>query len=169
MHLDPMHITPLQYAVASVVGAVVIILWRIREGRTAVTLKKIVIPPLGMATGFCMFLAPPFRIPWLWALVAFLIGAVVLAWPLLLTSRLHRDGDAIMMKRSSMFLIVIVVLAAVRFLARGYFDKLLTVPQTGALFFILAFGMILRWRAGMLLEYRSLANHSLTQAAASQQ
>lgn len=169
MHLDPMHITPLQYAVASVVGAVVIILWRIREGRTAVTLKKIVIPPLGMATGFCMFLAPPFRIPWLWALVAFLIGAVVLAWPLLLTSRLHRDGDAIMMKRSSMFLIVIVVLAAVRFLARGYFDKLLTVPQTGALFFILAFGMILRWRAGMLLEYRSLANHSLTQAVASQQ
>lgn len=169
MHLDPMHITPLQYAVASVVGAVVIILWRIREGRTAVTLKKIVIPPLGMATGFCMFFAPPFRIPWLWALVAFLIGAVVLAWPLLLTSRLHRDGDAIMMKRSSMFLIVIVVLAAVRFLARGYFDKLLTVPQTGALFFILAFGMILRWRAGMLLEYRSLASHSLTQAAASQQ
>lgn len=169
MHLDPMHITPLQYAVASVVGAVVIILWRIREGRTAVTLKKIVIPPLGMATGFCMFLAPPFRIPWLWALVAFLIGAVVLAWPLLLTSRLHRDGDAIMMKRSSMFLIVIVVLAAVRFLARGYFDKLLTVPQTGALFFILAFGMILRWRAGMLLEYRSLANHSLTRAVASQQ
>ena len=156
MHIDPMHITPMQYAVASIVGAVVIIIWRIREGQTAVTLRKIVIPPLGMATGFCMFLVPAFRIPWLWALIAFLTGAIVLAWPLLLTSRLHRDGDAIMMKRSSMFLIVVIILAAVRFLARGYFDKLLTVEQTGALFFILAFGMILRWRAGMLLSYRSL-------------
>lgn len=156
MHFDPTHVTPLQYAVVSVIGAVVIILWRIREGRSAVTLKKIVMPPLGMATGFCMFLAPPFRIPWLWALLAFLIGAVVLAYPLLLTSRLHREGDTVVMKRSSAFLIVIIVLAAIRFLARGYFDRMLSVDQTGALFYILAFGMILRWRAGMFFEYRSL-------------
>lgn len=156
MQLHPIHITPMQYAVASVVGAVVIIIWRIKEGQSAVTLKKIVIPPLGMATGFCMFFVPAFRIPWLWALAAFLIGAILLAWPLLATSRLHREGDVVMMKRSSMFLIVIIVLAAVRFLARGYFDKLLSVEQTGALFFVLAFGMILRWRASMLLEYRSL-------------
>lgn len=160
MHIDPMHITPMQYAIVSIVGAVVIIIWRIKEGQSAVTLRKIVIPPLGMATGFCMFLAPAFRIPWLWALAAFLIGAIFLAWPLLLTSRLHREGDAIMMKRSSMFLIVIIVLAAVRFLARGYFDKLLTVEQTGALFFVLAFGMILRWRASMLFAYRSLTARS---------
>jgi membrane protein CcdC involved in cytochrome C biogenesis len=48
----------------------------------------------------------------------------------------------------------------VRFLARGYFDSILTVEQTGALFFILAFGMILRWRASMLLEYRALTTQS---------
>ena len=40
-----------------------VLAWRVREGRTAVTLRKIVIPPLGMATGFCMFLVPAFRIP----------------------------------------------------------------------------------------------------------
>jgi membrane protein CcdC involved in cytochrome C biogenesis len=140
MHFDPSHVTPLEYAVASAVGAVVIILWRIREGRTAVTLKKIIAPPMGMATG--------------------------LAYPLLLTSRLRRDGDTIMMKRSSMFLIVIIVLAAVRFFARGYFDKLLTVEQTGALFFILAFGMILRWRVNMLRQYRSLTTQHFPPAAA---
>lgn len=166
MHFDPSHVTPLEYAVASAVGAVVIILWRIREGRTAVTLKKIIAPPMGMATGFCMFLVPGFRIPWLWALIAFLIGAIILAYPLLLTSRLRRDGDTIMMKRSSMFLIVIIVLAAVRFFARGYFDKLLTVEQTGALFFILAFGMILRWRVNMLRQYRSLTTQHFPPAAA---
>src|ERR1700691_2714034 len=147
-----MHISPVTSAVTSIFGALAVLAWRIREGRSAVTLKKILIPPAGMATGFCMFIVPAFRIPWLWALAAFLIGAIFLAWPLLATSRLHREGDSIIMKRSSMFLVVIIVLAAVRILARNYFDRLLTVEQTGALFFVLAFGMILRWRANMLLE-----------------
>jgi membrane protein CcdC involved in cytochrome C biogenesis len=68
-----------------------------------------------------------------------------------------------------MFLIVIIVLAAVRFFARGYFDKLLTVEQTGALFFILAFGMILRWRVNMLRQYRSLTVQAWSQPAAAGQ
>jgi membrane protein CcdC involved in cytochrome C biogenesis len=155
-----MHITPANAAIASVLGAGAVLVWRIKEGRSAVTLKTILIPPLGMATGFSMFIVPAFRIPWLWALCAFLIGAILLAWPLLATSRLHREGDKIIMKRSSMFVVVIIVLAAVRILARGYFDRLLTVEQTGALFFVLAFGMILRWRANMLLEYRTLTTQN---------
>ncbi len=150
------HIPPLTYAVTSAFGAIAVIIWRVREGQTPVTLKKILIPPAGMATGFSMFIVPLFRIPWLWALVSFLIGAIFLAWPLLRTSRLHRDGDVIMMKRSSMFLVVIIVLAAVRFAARGYFDRIMTVEQTGGLFFILAFGMILRWRLNMFFQYRTL-------------
>jgi membrane protein CcdC involved in cytochrome C biogenesis len=155
-----MHITPANAAIASVLGAGAVLVWRIQEGRSAVTLKTIVIPPLGMATGFSMFIVPAFRIPWLWALGAFLIGAILLAWPLLATSRLHREGDTVIMKRSSMFIVVIIVLAAVRILARSYFDRLLTVEQTGALFFVLAFGMILRWRANMLLEYRTLTTQN---------
>ena len=51
---------------------------------------------------------------------------------------------------------MIVVLAAIRFMARGYLDTVLSAQQTGALFYLLAFGMILRWRATMLLEYRRL-------------
>ncbi len=94
--------------------------WRIREGRTAVTMRKIVIPPLGMSTGFCMFIVPVFRVPWMWALIAFLAGAILLAWPLVATSRLIRDGDAIMMHRSGAFFAVIVALALIRFLARSY-------------------------------------------------
>jgi membrane protein CcdC involved in cytochrome C biogenesis len=121
-----------------------------------VSLRKIVIPPLGMATGFCMFFVPAFRIPWAWAGLAFLIGAVALAWPLLLTTRLIRQGDAVMMKRSSAFLAVILVLAAIRFFARGYFDALLTARQTAALFFVLAFGMIVCWRAKLLIDFRRL-------------
>jgi membrane protein CcdC involved in cytochrome C biogenesis len=142
--------------VGSLIGMMAVMAWRIREARTAVTLKKIVIPPLGMATGFVMFLAPACRVPWSWAIVSFLIGVVALAWPLLATSRLERVGDSIMMRRSRAFLLVVVGLALVRFLARGYLDTVLSIEQTGALFFLLAFGMILRWRMSMFFAYRAL-------------
>ena len=149
----------------SLAGLAAVTTWRLREVRSAVSLRKIVIPPLGMATGFCMFFVPAFRIPWAWAGAAFLIGALALAWPLLLTTRLIRMGDAIMMKRSSAFLAVLFVLAAIRFLARGYFDTVLTVQQSAALFFILAFGMIVRWRAKLLLDFRKLTAEYAPEAA----
>lgn len=150
-----MHI-PLGYTVVSVAGLAGVLIWRAREGRTAVTAKKILIPPVGMATGFSMFLVPAFRVPWTWALIAFLIGAIALAYPLLLTSSLERTGDVIMMKRSGAFFTVVIALAAIRYLARGYFDSILSMEQTGGVFFILAFGMIFRWRMDMFLKYRSL-------------
>lgn len=148
--------TPVITAIVSLFGLVGVLAWRVREGQTPVTMKKIVMPPLGMATGFCMFLAPMCRIPFLWGLGAFLVGAILLAYPLLLTSDLHWQNGAIMMKRSSMFFTVIIVLAIVRWAARGYFDRYLTLEQTGALFYLLAFGMILRWRAKLFFAYRVL-------------
>ena len=153
---------PILTGVVSVVGLCGVLVWRYREGRTAVTVRKLVIPPLGMATGFSMFLVPMFRVPVTWALVAFAIGAIVLAYPLLLTSSLQRDGDAIMMKRSGAFFAVVIVLAAIRYFARDYFDKYLTLEQTGGLFFILAFGMILRWRLALLSMYRKLLRTEFT-------
>jgi membrane protein CcdC involved in cytochrome C biogenesis len=142
--------------IGSVVGLLAVMTWRVREARGAVSIKKIVIPPLGMATGFSMFVVPAFRIPWMWAGVAFLAGAVGLAYPLLLTSRLVRQGDVVMMQRSNAFFAVMLGLAAIRLMARGYLDTVLSVQQTGALFYLLAFGMILRWRTRMFLEYRKL-------------
>jgi len=143
-------------AIGALIGLLGVLAWRIREGRTAVTVKKIVMPPLGMATGFCMFIVPAFRVPWTWALAAFLIGMIALAYPLLITSRLVRSGNTIMTKRSNAFFLVVIALAAIRFFARGYFDRIMSIDQTAALFFVLAFGMILRWRLRMLSEYRAL-------------
>lgn len=147
---------PIPSILISAAGLVAVTIWRLREARSAVSLRKIIIPPLGMATGFSMFVVPAFRVPWAWAALSFAIGAVALAWPLLLTTRLERQGDAVMMKRSSAFLVVILVLAAIRFAARGYFDTILTGQQTAGIFFILAFGMIVIWRAKMLMDYRRL-------------
>ena len=158
--------SPVVTAVVSLVGLCGVLAWRVREGRSAVTIKKLVMPPVGMATGFSMFVMPMFRVQWSWALAAFLIGAIVLAYPLLLTSSLRREGDVIMMKRSSAFFAVVIVLAAVRYFARAYFDKYLTLEQTGGLFFILAFGMILRWRLKLLSLYMKLARPEMPLGAA---
>lgn len=120
------------------------------------TIKKVIIPPLGMASGFSMFLVPMFRVPWLWALGAFLIGASLLAYPLIRTSRLTREGEAIMMRRSKAFFGVMAVLALIRLAAKNYVNKVISLEQTAGLFFVLAFGMIVSWRISMLLEYRRL-------------
>ena len=149
----PLHSVPI---LVSLLGVAAVIIWRLREARSPVSLQKIVIPPLGMATGFSMFLVPAFRVPWAWAGSAFAIGAVALAYPLLATTRLVRQGDSITMQRSTAFISVILVLAAVRLLARGYLDTVFSAQQSGALLFVLAFGMILRWRMWMLKQYRSL-------------
>jgi membrane protein CcdC involved in cytochrome C biogenesis len=152
-------------AVVSLVGLAGVLAWRVREGRSAVTMKKIVMPPIGMATGFCMFFYPPCRVPFWWGLGAFLVGAIVLAYPLLITSDLHLQNGVVMMKRSSAFFSVIIVLAVVRYLARGYFDRFLSLEQTGALFYLLAFGMIVRWRLKLVLAYRALMAGSIPRTA----
>ena len=149
---------PIPSLLVSAAGLVGVTMWRLREARTAVSLRKIVIPPLGMSTGFSMFVVPAFRIPLEWAAIAFLLGAAVLSWPLLLTTKLEWRNGAIMMKRSSAFLLVILVLAVVRFAARGYFDTFMTTPQTGGLFFVLAFGMIVVWRGKLLRDYLRLTS-----------
>jgi membrane protein CcdC involved in cytochrome C biogenesis len=160
------HITPFEYGLSILVGGAVVIFWRIRETRSAVTLKKILIPPAGMATGFSMFAVSAFHIPWTWALIAFATGATLFAWPLIATTKLYRQGALIMMKRSPAFLIVIIALLAVRFMADGFFSRYLTVPQTAGTFFILAFGMIVCWRGSLFLSYRRLTAQRRTEAVA---
>ena len=140
----------------AILGFLVVMTWRIQEGRTAVTLRKIVIPPLGMATGFSMFVVPAFRVPSSWAAGAFLVGALVLAYPLVRTSRLTLQGDTVMVHRSNGFFAVMAGLALIRILGHSYLNTLISVQQTAALFFVLAFGMILRWRTSMFFEYRRL-------------
>lgn len=142
---------------AALLGTLAVLAWRIRESRRAVTTRTIVIPPLGMSTGFSMFMVPAFRVPWIWGLTAFALGAVVLAYPLLASSRLTRVGGVVMMQRSRSFIAIILGLAALRFALRSYVGEFISVQQTAGLFFVLAFGMIVRWRAWMLLEYRRLA------------
>jgi membrane protein CcdC involved in cytochrome C biogenesis len=143
--------------VMSIVGAAVVLTWRLRETSRPVTARRIIIPPLGMSTGLCMFAYPPARIPILWALAAVSAGALLFSYPLARTSRLTRDGDAIRLERSPAFLVILLVLVAVRFAARAWVERYVSPIQTGAIFFLIALGMIVPWRLMMYREFRRIS------------
>lgn len=154
--MDPTHLPPLVYLLVSLAGAVVVLTWRFKETSSPVTIRSLIIPPLGMSTGLFMFLAPQTRVPLTWALGAFALGALVFSWPLARSSKLTKEGDRFMMKRSKAFIWILLGLVLARFALRSYVEEYVSQVQTGALFFLLAFGAIVRWRISLLLEYRRL-------------
>jgi membrane protein CcdC involved in cytochrome C biogenesis len=145
---------------AALVGTLAILAWRVREAKRPVSLKSLIIPPLGMSTGFSMFVVPAFRIPWTWGVAAFVLGALVFAYPLVSSPQLTVEDGLIMMRRSRWFLVVILALAAVRLGLRQYISSIISVQQTAGLFFVLAFGMIVRWRTTLLVEYHRLTERT---------
>jgi len=72
------------------------------------------------------------------------------------------------LKRSLSFVVILLVLLSVRLLLHGYVEQYISIPQTAGLFFTLAFGMILPWRAGMYLRYRRLRRSLAASAGAEQ-
>jgi len=131
-------------AISPVVGGVAILFWRVRETRVPLTRRAIVIPPLAMSTGFFMFLSPMMRVPWAWAIVALALGALVLSYPLVRSSRLERRDGVVYMQRSRWFLGILVSLLAIRLLLHDYIGHLISPLQTAAVFYLLAFGIIVR-------------------------
>jgi len=129
---------------------------RIRSTKRPVTVKGIIMPPLGMSTGFLMFLHPSTHFPFWWGLIAFVAGALFLATPLIWTSRFEAVNGKIYLKRSFSFIVILIALLSVRLLLHSYVEQYISIPQTAGLFFTLAFGMILPWRIGMYLRYRRL-------------
>jgi membrane protein CcdC involved in cytochrome C biogenesis len=148
--------------VTSVIGAVVVLTWRLRETSRPITARKILIPPLGMSTGLFMFVAPQTRIPWSWAAIALACGALLFTYPLHRSSRLERVGEEIRLQRSRAFLWILLGLVAVRIVARAYVEQHVDLLQTGSLFFLVALGMIVPWRVLMYREYRRLTATSAT-------
>jgi membrane protein CcdC involved in cytochrome C biogenesis len=137
-------------------GGVAILFWRVRETRVPLTVKAIVIPPLAMSTGFFMFLSPPLRVPLLWAVVSFLFGALVLSYPIIRTSHLKLRDGVVHLQRSRWFLAILLILLAIRLLLHDYIGQHISPLQTAAVFYLMAFGMIVRWRAGMYWEYQKI-------------
>jgi membrane protein CcdC involved in cytochrome C biogenesis len=142
--------------IGPVFGGIAVLVWRVRETRVPISRKAIVIPPLAMSSGFLMFLAPMMRVRWSWAIAAFLLGLLALSWPLIRSSRLELRDGVVYMKRSRSFLVILLVLLAIRLGLHDYIGRIISPLQTASLFYLMAFGMIARWRLGMYRQYRRL-------------
>ena len=51
---------------------------------------------------------------------------------------------------------MLLALVVVRLGLKGWVEQYISILQTAGLFYLLAFGMIVRWRADMYRRYRSL-------------
>lgn len=154
--MDVAHIPAGLSLLITLAGAAAVLAWRYRETSSPVTMLKLVMPPLGMSTGLFMFVAPQTRVPWTWALGALAVGALVFAVPLARSSKLTRKGDQLLMQRSPAFLWILLGLVGARFALRAWIEQYVSQLQTGALFFLVAFGAIVRWRVALVLEYLAL-------------
>lgn len=143
--------------IGPVFGGVAMVAWRVRETRVPVSIKAIVIPPVAMSSGFAIFVMPMARVPWTWAVGTFLLGLLVLSYPLTSTTRLEPRDGVVYMQRSRAFMFILLGLLAVRLALHDYIGHIISPLQTASLFFLLAFGMIARWRWTMFRQYRALA------------
>jgi Membrane protein involved in cytochrome C biogenesis len=132
-----------------------VIVIRLKASKRPTNAKKLLLPPVFMATGFLMFLRPETWLPRWECLVAFLIGMAFSLF-LIRTSKFERTNDAVYLKRSKAFVLILVGLLIVRTLMKMALQQSVSLPQTGSFFFILAFGMILPWRLSMYHQYRKL-------------
>jgi membrane protein CcdC involved in cytochrome C biogenesis len=151
--------------IGPVFGGIAMLVWRVRETRVPVSSNAIIIPPLAMSTGFFMFLAPMMRVPLSWAIAALLLGLLVLSWPLVSSTRLELRDGVVYMKRSRAFLIILLVLLAIRLALHDYIGHIISPLQTASLFYLMAFGMIARWRLVMYGQYRRIVGEERVPAA----
>jgi membrane protein CcdC involved in cytochrome C biogenesis len=154
------NINPSLLHVGSTLGAVfmalMVIFIRLKASSRPVTIRKIWIPPLGMSTGFAMFVVPEVRFPWWWAAAAFLIGWFIFAYPLMRSTRFEERDGQIYAQRSKSFAFILLGLLLIRTVLHEFINQYVTIPQSGGLFFILAFGMILHWRVFMYKRYSQM-------------
>ncbi|KIV51313.1 CcdC family protein [Aneurinibacillus migulanus] len=139
--------------------ATIVLMVRMRASKKPASLKKIILPPFFMSTGFAMFLYPPMHVHVTYALFAFFVGAL-LSYPLIVTSKFEVVGRDIYLKRSKAFFFILVGLVLLRLALKSYVGMYVSIEETAGLFFILAFGMIVPWRVAMYFEYVKL-NRSL--------
>lgn len=154
------HISPSYLQIGTTIGAIIMALLtifiRLKASSSPVTIKKIIIPPLGMSTGFFMFVAPITHIPLWWALVSFVIGWFVFSYPLIRSTHFKIIEGQVFAERSKSFIVILFALLAVRMLLHQVIEQYVSIGQTGALFFLLAFGMIVHWRVFMYKEYNRI-------------
>ncbi|MNP58943.1 hypothetical protein D3C76_1539030 [compost metagenome] len=113
-----------------------------------------------MTTGLMMFIVPETHIPILWGVIAFAFGWLLFSYPLIRTTKFEKIDGEIYAERSRSFILILIGLLVVRLLLHEAVEQYVSVMQTAALFFLLAYGMIIRWRLFMFKQYRAMTENA---------
>ncbi|AJC96274.1 DUF1453 domain-containing protein [Staphylococcus hyicus] len=140
--------------VAFFMSAIVIFI-RVKAQKYPVNTKKIMLPPLFMATGALMYVVPYFRLTGLEILESVIVG-FIFSSILILTSHFEVKNHQIYLKKSKAFPIILVSLLIMRTLLKVYIGNSVHPGELAGMFFLLAFSMLLPWRLAMLLRYRNI-------------
>ncbi|RCW70610.1 CcdC family protein [Saliterribacillus persicus] len=151
----------MNWAIASSVGAVIMavgmIFIRMRASKRPTNVKRIILPPVFMSTGAAMFIFEYFRVAWIQVIEAFFVGAVFSILLILTTKFEKRDGDIFLIP-SKWFIVTLFGLLLIRIVLKAILGQHISLGETGGMFFILAFGMIITWRISMLFKYLRIVN-----------
>jgi len=128
---------------------------RLKSAKKPVTLKKIILPPIFMSTGACMYFLPEFRLTTTEILEAVIVGLFFSIF-LIKTSKFEIRGKDIFLIPSKAFIFILVGLLAVRLGMKEYLSQSIDLGQLSGMFFLLAFAMIVSWRIGMYRSFMKL-------------
>jgi membrane protein CcdC involved in cytochrome C biogenesis len=140
---------------------------RMKAAKKPATIKKIVLPPMFMSTGFLMFLYEPAQISYLQVLEALAVG-VFFSLFLVRTSKFEIKEEKIYLKKTKAFLFILIGLLLVRLVLKHILGFYIDPIHLSSMFFILAYGMIVPWRISMYIGYKKLEKELKTTNQASQ-
>ncbi|WP_412177780.1 CcdC family protein [Sporosarcina sp. YIM B06819] len=141
-------------AIALFMGILALIV-RTKAAKKPVTAKRIILPPLFMSTGALMFFFEEFRVAPLQIVEALIVGALF-SIILIKTTGFEQKEDGIYVKQSKAFLFILLGLLIVRLVGKLLLSNTIDVGELGGMFWILAFGMIVPWRIGMLAKFNQI-------------
>lgn len=147
--------------VGATIMAVIMIFVRLRMAKKPASVKKIILPPLFMSTGALMYIFPVFQISWYQVIESFALG-MVFSIILIKFSKFEIHDGEIYLNPSKAFPFILFGLLLVRIALKVLISGYISLGETGGIFFMLAFGMILTWRIAMLFQYLQLKK-SLTE------
>nr|WP_306301380.1 CcdC protein domain-containing protein [Thalassobacillus sp. C254] len=123
---------------AAMMAALAIII-RLKAIKKPATLKKIVLPPIFMSTGFLMFLYEPARLSPLQIMEALAVGLIFSIF-LIKTSKFEIKNNQIYLRRSKAFVFILIFLLLARITFKIIIGDAIHVAELAGMFFILAYG-----------------------------
>jgi len=144
-------------SIIAVFMAVSMIFVRMRAAKKPTNAKKIILPPIFMSSGACMFFFPEFRLTGVEILEAAVVGALFSILLIKNTKFEIKENDIFLIPSKS-FIFILVGLLIVRTVIKVIVGSTISFGETSGMFFLLAFAMIVTWRIFMLKKYKKLAN-----------